>query len=72
MSETVAPLLQRITVRDLALSLGVSRQRANRLLLDGRVLHAQKHGRHWMVPFIGFTVVPGARGPRMKGRNRND
>jgi len=81
MSETVAPLKtdtfdclgrpkypQGTTgaVSRLAAYLGVSRQRANRLLLEGRIEGAFKTPAGvWMLPSASPTVIHRRRGPRL-------
>lgn len=62
MAITVAPLVSH-PVSYLAKQLGVSRQRASKLLNDGRILGACKgpDGR-WSVPVLP-DISPGQRGP---------
>lgn len=62
MAKTVAPLVSH-PVSYLAKQLGVSRQRASRLLNDGRILGATKgpDGR-WSVPVLP-DITAGRRGP---------
>lgn len=63
MQITVAPLVTN-PVRFLAKQLGVSRQRASRLLNEGRILGAFKGPDGlWRVPVLP-SIVPGERGPR--------
>lgn len=63
MAETVAPLLFRHPVVFLARQLGISRQRANKLLKDGRIAHAcQLPDGSWMWPAIP-SITPSSRGP---------
>lgn len=62
MRETVAPLFLH-PVAFLAKQLGVTRQRASRLLNDGRILGAYRDvGGSWWVPCIP-TITLGTRGP---------
>ena len=62
MVKTVAPLVSH-PVSYLARQLGVTRQRASKLLNDGRILGSRRgvDGR-WLVPVLP-DITPGQRGP---------
>jgi len=54
-----------LTIRELALRLGVTARRARALAASGRVEGAVKVGRDWLIP-IATRVAPGRRGPRAR------
>lgn len=61
-SEAPADDVDNITVREVAMRLGISERRVRQLARDGRVRGATKAGAEWLIP-TPVDVVPGKRGP---------
>ena len=61
-SEIPADDVANVTVRQAAISLGVSERRVRQLASEGRVRGATKNGAEWLIP-TPVEVVPGKRGP---------
>ena len=61
-SEIPADDVANVTVRQAAISLGVSERRVRQLASEGRVRGATKNGAEWLIP-TPVEVIPGKRGP---------
>ena len=61
-SEIPADDVANVTVRQAAISLGVSERRVRKLAREGRVRGATKNGAEWLIP-TPVEVIPGKRGP---------
>ena len=61
-SEAPADDVANVTVKQVALQLGVSERRVRKLARDGRLRGATKAGAEWLIP-TPVELIPGKRGP---------